>query len=149
MIFNSACCTLSPEVARDSVGRLQLVDLVDEDDPVLGILDVPVGLLEQPLQGRLDFFIDILGLRQRGRVGGHERYLEHPRQGVAEQGLAGSRRSDEKDIALGECPLVVGEGGDFPVMRVDGYGQNLLGLILADDVLIEIPDDRAGRGFSG
>jgi hypothetical protein len=52
-------------------------------------------------------------------------------------------------LLLANDPLVVGEGGDFPVMRVDGDGQNLLGFILADDVLIEIPDDRAGRGFSG
>jgi hypothetical protein len=51
MIFNSACCTLSPEVARIRPrSSFQLVDFIDEDDPVLGVLDVAVGLLEQPLQ---------------------------------------------------------------------------------------------------
>jgi hypothetical protein len=54
-----------------------------------------------------------------------------------------------RTLLLAIAPLSCAKGGDLPVVRVDGNGEDLLGVFLADDVLIEIPDDRAGCGFSG
>jgi hypothetical protein len=51
MIFNSACWTPSSETSRviDTFFAVlrNLVDLIDEDDPVFGCRDVVVGVLDQ------------------------------------------------------------------------------------------------------
>ena len=50
-----------------------LVDLVDVDDPGLGLLDVVVGGLDQLEQDVLDVLADVAGLGERGGVGDGER----------------------------------------------------------------------------
>ena len=68
-----------------------LVDLVDVDDPGLGLLDVVVGGLDQLEQDVLDVLADVAGLGQRRGVGDGERHVEHAREGLGEQRLAASR----------------------------------------------------------
>src|SRR6185436_7517071 len=92
-----------------------LVDLVDVDDPALGPGDVEVGRLDQPQQDVLDVLADVAGLRERRRVGDAER--------------------DVVDRVAGVDPLVV---------VVDGDREDLLGPLLADDVLVERELDLAG-----
>src|SRR5206468_2462570 len=41
-----------------AVGRLELVDLVDEDDAVLRLVEVAVGLVDQALENGLDLLVD-------------------------------------------------------------------------------------------
>ena len=50
-----------------------LVDLVDVDDPGLGLLHVVVGRLDQLQQDVLDVLADVTGLRESGGVGDRER----------------------------------------------------------------------------
>ena len=67
---------LAGDVARDRrvVGLARdLVDLVDVDDPGLGLLDVVVGGLDQLQQDVLDVLADVAGLGQRRGVGDRER----------------------------------------------------------------------------
>ena len=71
-----------------------LVDLVDVDDPGLGLLDVVVGGLDQLEQDVLDVLADVAGLGERGGVGDRERHVEHPGQGLGEVGLAAAGRAD-------------------------------------------------------
>ena len=72
MIFSSACCTPSPETSRviEEFFRLasHLVDLVDVDDPGLGLLDVVVGGLDQLEQGVIDVLADVSRLGERRGV---------------------------------------------------------------------------------
>src|SRR3712207_8699322 len=68
-----------------------LVDLVDVDDPGLGLLDVVVGRLDQLEQDVLDVLADVPGLREGGGVGDRERDVQHARQGLREEGLARAR----------------------------------------------------------
>ena len=134
------------------VGRLQLVDLVDEDDAVLRLVDVAVGLVDQALQDRLDLLVDVAGLRQRIGFRGHERNVEHVRQRGAEQGLAGAGRADQQDVALGDRRVVDARAGDLPEVRIHGDRHDLLGVVLTDDVLVEILHDETrlhGRGGQG
>jgi hypothetical protein len=56
--------------ARLLAGRLQLVDLVDEDDAAPRLLDVAACPVDQPLEDRLDLVADETRLRERGRLGG-------------------------------------------------------------------------------
>ena len=103
-IFSSACCTPSPgDVAGDRrvVGLAgDLVDLVDVDDPGLGLLDVVVGGLDQLQQDVLDVLADVAGLGQRRRVGDRERDVEDPRQRLGEQRLAAAGRAEQQDVRL-------------------------------------------------
>ena len=103
-IFSSACWTPSPRhVARDRrvVGLAgDLVDLVDVDDPGLGLLDVVVGGLDQLEEDVLDVLADVAGLGQRRGVGDRERDVEDPRQRLREQGLAAAGRAEQQDVRL-------------------------------------------------
>ena len=71
---------------------------------------------------------------------------------LRQQRLAGAGRADEQDVALLELDVVAGSAGvDALVVVVDGDGEDLLGLLLADDVLAQLlveqlrRRDRAGR----
>ena len=68
-----------------------LVDLVDVDDPGLGLLDVVVGGLDELEQDVLDVLADVPGLGQRGGVGDRERHVEQPGQGLARAGSCPTR----------------------------------------------------------
>src|SRR5205807_2554741 len=73
--------TLAGDVAGDRrvLGLAgDLVDLVDVDDPGLGLLDVVVGRLDQLEEEVLDVFPDVAGFRQRRGVGDGERDVEEP-----------------------------------------------------------------------
>src|ERR671910_2848515 len=82
---------LAGHVARDRrVVRLagDLVDLVDVDDPRLGLLDVVIGGLDELEEDVLDVLADVARLGQRRGVGDGERDVEHLGEGLREQRLA-------------------------------------------------------------
>ena len=68
-----------------------LVDLVDVDDPGLGLLHVVVGRLDQLQQDVLDVLADVAGLGERGGVGDRERDVQHPRERLREVASCRSR----------------------------------------------------------
>ena len=84
-----------------------LVDLVDVDDPCLGLLDVEVGRLDQLQEDVLDVLADVAGLGERGRVGDRERDVEDPRQGLGEQRLAAAGRAEQHDVRLLQLDLAL------------------------------------------
>ena len=151
-IFSSACWTPSPRhVARDRrvVGLARdLVDLVDVDDPRLGLLDVVVGGLDQLEEDVLDVLADVAGLGQRRGVGDRERDVEDARQRLGQQRLAAAGRPEQQDVGLLQLDVrVVGlHHLHALVVVVDRDGQRALGLLLADDVLVEHVVDLARLG---
>ena len=142
---------LARHVARDRrvVGLARdLVDLVDVDDPGLGLLDVEVGGLDQLQQDVLDVLADVPGLGQRGRVGDRERHVQDPRQRLCQQRLAAAGRAQQQDVRLGQLHLGVALAGHLHalVVVVDGHRQRALGLFLADHVLVQHVADLARPG---
>src|SRR5258707_3594445 len=125
-----------------------LVDLVDVDDPGLGLRDVVVRGLDELEQDVLDVLADVSGLGQRGGVGDRERDVEQPREGLREQGLARPGRPEQQDVRLGQLdPVLAGPVAarlDALVVVVDRDRQALLRLLLADHVGIEELVDLAG-----
>ena len=94
-------------LARDVTGdrwviRLagNLVDLVDVDDPRLGLRDVVVGGLDQLQKDVLDVLANVPGLGQSRRVRDCKRDVQNPGQGLGEQRLAAARRTEQHDVRL-------------------------------------------------
>ena len=142
MIFSSACCTPSPETSRvmDGFFRLpaDLVDLVDVDDSPFGPLNVVIRILEQLEDDVLHVLADIPGFGEGGGVHNGERNVQDARHGLRQQGLAGTGRPDEQDIALLDLDVVeVHIGFDPLVMVMDGDGKNPLRHLLADHEFIQ------------
>ncbi len=135
---------LARHVARDRrvlVLAADLVDLVDVDDALLGLLDVAAGGLEQLQDDVLDVLADVAGFGQRGRIHDRERDGEQARERLREQRLAGAGRADEQDVGLGQLDVVAAArlllDLEPLVVVVDGDRELLLGLLLADDVLVQ------------
>ena len=133
-----------------------LVDLVDVDDAGLGALDVVVGGLDQLEEDVLDVLADVARLGQRRGVGDRERDVQHPGQGLRQVRLAAAGRAEQQDVGLGQLDRVAAGarragrlGLDPLVVVVDRDRERLLGLVLADDVVVEELADlhRLGKLF--
>ena len=116
-----------------------LVDLVDVDDPGLGLLDVVVGCLDQLQEDVLDVLAHVTGLGEGRGIGDGERNIQHPGERLGHQGLAATGGAQQQDVGLGQLHLDAGTGpgADPLVVVVDGHGKDLLGLFLADDVVVQ------------
>jgi hypothetical protein len=135
---------LAGDVARDRrvVGLARdLVDLVDVDDPGLGLLDVEVGRLDQLQEDVLDVLADVAGLGQRRGVGDREGDVEDARQRLRQQRLAAAGRAEQEDVRLLELDVAgfAFRLGDLDalVVVVDRDRERALGRVLADDVVVE------------
>ena len=144
---------LARDVARDgdvfALAR-DLVDLVDVDDAALRLFDVVVGVLDEFEQDVFDVLAHVTGLGEGGRVAGGEGNVEDAREGAGEQRLAAAGGPEQEDVALFDLDVVIPLAGKFAVdalvMVIDRYGQHLFGLVLPDDVLVELGLD-LGRLF--
>src|SRR5262249_55953916 len=80
-----------------------------------------------------------------------ERHVEDAGERAGQEGLAAAGGADEQDVALLDLdfagPLVA--QCQALVVVVDGDRQNLLGAVLANDVLVHLLLDVAGRGDVG
>ena len=129
-----------------------LVDLVDVDDAGLGPLGVEVGGLDQLEEDVLDVLADVAGLGERGGVGDGERHVEHPGQRLGEVRLAAPGGAEQQDVRLLELDVVAAADVgrllvlDPLVVVVDGDREDLLGLVLADHVVVEEGPDLARVG---
>ena len=130
------------DVARRAA---DLVDLVDVDDALLGALDVEVGGLEQLQQDVLDVLADVAGLGEGGGVGHGEGHVEHAGQGPGEQRLAGAGGADSRtfdfSISTSRGRLLELACAESVVVVVDRDREDLLGAVLAHDVLVEAAGD--------
>ena len=119
-----------------------LVDLVDEDDAALGLLEVEIGLLQQPGEDALDILAHIAGLGEDGGVHDGEGHVQLLGDGLRQQRLARSRGPHQQDVGLLQLHAVVGLAdqvvADALVVVVHGHGEDGLGPVLADDILVQV-----------
>ena len=115
-----------------------LIDLIDEDDTSLRFLHIIIGILQQSYEQGLHIFSHIPGLCQRGSIADSEGHLQHFGDCAGEQGLTGTGGTDEQDIRFLDLHIIVRQFLQHPfVMVVNGYGQEALGFILADDIQVQ------------
>ncbi len=100
---------------------------------------IAVGRLQQFQDDILDVLADIAGFGQGGGIHDGERNVQHPRQRLRQQRLAGTRGPDQQNVGLGQLHLAVALAVhvDALVMVVNRYRQLLLGLVLANHVLVQ------------
>ena len=79
-----------------------LVDFVDIDDAGLRASDIAVGGLQQLQDDVFDVLADVAGFGQRGGVHDGERHVQHARQSLGQQRLAGAGGADQHDVGLGQ-----------------------------------------------
>ena len=114
-----------------------LVDFVDIDDAALGAFDIVVGSLQQLEDDVLDVFAHVTRFGQGGGVGHGERHVQDAGQCLGQQRLAAAGGTDQHDVGLGQLDVAILAGRiDALVVVVDGDRQHLLGVALADDVIV-------------
>ncbi len=122
-----------------------LVNLVDVDNAGLGLLHIEIGGLDELEQNVFDILADIAGFGQRGGVGNGKGDVQHLGQRLGEIGLSAAGRANQQNIRLAKLDAVIfsapGWVGrlslDTLVVVVDGNGERLLGVVLADHITIE------------
>src|SRR6202049_5131603 len=94
--------------------------------------------VQKLLDDVLDVLTDIARLSERRSVGHGKGYVENARQRLGEQRLAGAGRTYQEDVRLGEFDVIVlGLVIEPLVVVVDRDRENLLGVILADHIVVE------------
>ena len=88
-ILRRACCTPSPDTSRVALAG-NLVYLVYKDDPLLGHLDVVVGVLQEPREDALHIFAHIPRLGEDGGIDYGEGDVEHLGYGAGQQRFTGA-----------------------------------------------------------
>ena len=116
-----------------------LVHFVDVDDAGLRPRHVAFRGLQQLEDDVLHILADITGFGKRGGVHDGERHVEHLGQRLCQQRLAGAGGADQHDVRLREFHLAAALAIHVNplVVVVNRDCQLLLGLLLADDVLVE------------
>src|SRR5208337_2745062 len=124
-----------------------LVDFVDIDDALLGLLHIAIGGLQELQDDVLDVLTDVAGFGKGGGVHDGEWNVEHAGKGLRNERLARARGTDQDNIGLAEfhfTGLFVEENA--LVVVVNGHGEFFLGAILTNDVAIEELLDFGGPG---
>ena len=135
---------LVARVGRDGVVGTglagDLVELIEVDDAVLGLLDVLVGRVVEIADGDFDIGADEAGLREARGIRDGERHVEELREVGEQRGLAAAGWAEHDDVRLLDLRAVVVRVAVLHalVVVVDGDGEDLLRAVLVDDVLIEV-----------
>ena len=124
-----------------------LVDLVDIDDALLGLFDVPIRGLDQLEQDVFHVLAHVAGLGQGGGVRHGEGHLQNAGQGLGQQGLAAAGGAQHDDVGFLQLhPFRVAHAADALIVVVNGHRQVLFGQLLPDDVLVQHVLDLGGLG---
>ena len=77
----------------------------------------------------LHILTHITGFGQGGGIRNGKGYIQHPGQGLCQQGLTHTGGSQQQDIALGKFCVIAAEI-DALIVVVNRNGQRLLGIVL-------------------
>ena len=121
------------------------VDFIDVDDAALRAFDVVVGVLQQLDDDVLDVLAYVSRFGEGGRVGDCKWHVQDSRQRLCQEGLAGARGTQQKDVRFLKLDVVRRDFRiDALVVVVYCDGENLLRALLPDDVFVEDGLDLGG-----
>ena len=134
--------TLATDIACDAgvvAFAGNLVDFIDEDNTTLGSCHIVVGHLKQTAQDALHILTNVAGLGKHRSVDNGERHVKQFGDGAGQQRLTCTRRAYHDDIALLDFhAIVVRRLEQTLVVVIHSHRQIALGLVLTDDILVEI-----------
>ena len=99
--------------------------------------------LDEVADDLLDIAADIADLGELGRLDLEERRLREPRQAARDLGLAAAGRADHQDVLRQHLLAQLGGQLLAPPAVAQRDGDGALGVVLADDVAVELGDDLA------
>ncbi len=109
--------------------------------PGLGPLHVVVGGLDELEEDVLDVLTHISGLGEGGGISDGKGDVQHAGQSLGQQGLAAAGGAEQEDVGLGQLDVGVMRPVvarlDPLVVVVDRDRKDLLGVLLADDVVVQ------------
>jgi len=108
--------------------------------------DIPLSQygLDQPEQNVFHIVAHVARLCQGGGVGNGEGHLQHPRQGLGEEGFAAAGGAHQQDVALLQLHVLAVLKIDALIVIVDRYRQIFLGIFLTNNILIKKCIDFSG-----
>ena len=102
------------------------------------LFDVVVRRLYQRQNDVLHILAHITSFSEIGCIGNGKRYIEHPRQGLGEQGFTAAGRTEQKNVALLDFHIpFTGKISDPLIVIIYGHGKYPLGTLLPDYIVIE------------
>ena len=140
-IFNSACCTPSPDTSR-------VIDtFVDIDYAALSQFNIVIRVLDKAQQYVFHILAHVTGLGQAGCVADCERHVEHLRQRLRQISFTAAGRADHQYVGLLQLNIVFAAGILYPlIMIVYGNCQRLFCCFLTHHVLIQYRLQFGGLG---
>src|SRR5579859_647139 len=130
------------DVARDRgvlVLAADLIYFINVDDAGLGTAYIAISRLQQLEDDVFYVLTHVPGFGEGGGVYDGKGDIEHARQGLRQQRLAGPGWSNQQNIAFGQLHFAIALAVHVNalVVVVDRDRQFFLGLLLADDVFVE------------
>ena len=121
------------------------IHLVNKDDASLGLLDLVVGCLQQARKDALHILAHIARLGKHRGIDNGEGDLQQLGNGAGDKRLTRTGGTHQHDVRLIDLDVVLlGLGQEAFVVVIDRYGHRTLGLVLADDPLIQKLFDLGG-----
>src|SRR4029077_10870927 len=77
-----------------------LIDLVDVDNALLGLLNIAIGGLQQLKDNVFDVLAHLAGFGQGCGVHNRERHIQHARERLRQKRLARARWTDQKNVGF-------------------------------------------------
>ncbi len=114
-----------------------LVDLVDVDNPFLRTLHIIICRLKQPKKDVFNILADIARFGQSGCIRDGKRNIEHPREGLRQQGFAHACRAEQKDIRLVQLNIPHVPEIDALIVVIDRDRERTLRLVLPDHIFVQ------------
>lgn len=133
---------LAGDIACDGyvlIGFADLVYFVDVNNAALGCFEIVIRGLEELQEQVFDVLANITGFGEGGGIADGKWDVEYAGERLGEQGFSCAGWTDEQDVGLVQFDgrLFVIDLGEALVVVVYGDSERLLGVVLADDVLVE------------
>ena len=114
-----------------------LIDLIDENDPVLCLLHIIICSRKELGYYALDIITDITSLCKRCGICNGKRYLKKSGKHLHQISLTAACRSDHQHIGFLDLNIIHGICGNSFIMVVYTYRHYLLGIFLSDHIFIQ------------
>ena len=121
-----------------------LIDLIHKDNALLTFFHVIVRRFQELGDHALDIIADIAGFRQGSGVADGKGHIQQPCQGPDNIGLAAAGGADQEDVGFLDLDLIHRSRFDPLIVVIGGNGNDLLGMILTDDIFVQLFLDLVG-----